>query len=307
MPLSRINSASIANSAISAADIADGTITAAKIISVANTQITGTLSVANTSITGNIISSQIAPNQVFYGNVDIGLALTSNNTNTLSVGGDIELQKTVTADGDSLGQVVFWNNTNAGAASGTSFVNDVARIKGVMDGTGNNSGGRLEFYTKADGQSNQKVMDMDGAGRITKPLQPAFSAFNNSNFIATSQTPLQFNVVDLNIGSHYNNSTYRFTAPIAGRYFFAVAASFYLNGNAREINLSIRKNGTVYASGDAFIAGVQSNNTHTTANVIVLMELAASDYVDAAWTNASASVNFYAADKRGIFSGYLLG
>jgi len=59
MPLSRINSASIANSAISAADIADGTITAAKIISVANTQITGTLSVANTSITGNIISSQI--------------------------------------------------------------------------------------------------------------------------------------------------------------------------------------------------------------------------------------------------------
>jgi hypothetical protein len=65
MPLSRINSASIANSAISAADIADGTITAAKIISVANTQITGNIvssqitSVANTQITGNIISSQI--------------------------------------------------------------------------------------------------------------------------------------------------------------------------------------------------------------------------------------------------------
>jgi hypothetical protein len=58
MPLSRINSASIANSAISAADIADGTITAAKIISVANTQITGNIvssqitSVANTQITG---------------------------------------------------------------------------------------------------------------------------------------------------------------------------------------------------------------------------------------------------------------
>ena len=49
MPLSRITSASIDNSAISAADIADGTITAAKIISVANTQ-----------ITGNIVSSQIA-------------------------------------------------------------------------------------------------------------------------------------------------------------------------------------------------------------------------------------------------------
>ena len=53
MPLSRITSASIDNSAISAADIADGTITAAKIISVANTQ-----------ITGNIVSSQIAPSIV---------------------------------------------------------------------------------------------------------------------------------------------------------------------------------------------------------------------------------------------------
>ena len=65
MPLSRITSASIANSAISAADIADGTITAVKIISVANTQITGNIvssqitSVANTQITGNITAAQI--------------------------------------------------------------------------------------------------------------------------------------------------------------------------------------------------------------------------------------------------------
>lgn len=65
MPLSRINSASIANSAVAAADIADGTITAAKIISVANTQITGNIvssqitSVANTQISGNITAAQI--------------------------------------------------------------------------------------------------------------------------------------------------------------------------------------------------------------------------------------------------------
>lgn len=307
MPLSRINSASIANNAVAAADIADGTITAAKIISIANTQITGTLSVANTSITGNIASSQIAPNQVFYGNVDIGLALTSNNTNTLSVGGDIELQKTVTTDGDSLGQVVFWNNTNAGAASGTSFVNDVARIKGVMDGTGNNSGGRLEFYTKADGQSSQKIMDINGSGYITKPYQPAFSAYHGNGFNGTSQSPLQLTLTDFNIGSHYNTSTYRFTAPIAGRYLFTVGSAFYLNGNAREINIHIRKNGSNYASGDTFIAGVQSNNTHTSSHIILVMELAASDYVDASWTNSSASVNLYTSDKRVYFTGYLLG
>ena len=65
MPLSRINSASIANSAVAAADIADGTITAAKIVSIANTQITGNIvssqitSVANTQISGNITAAQI--------------------------------------------------------------------------------------------------------------------------------------------------------------------------------------------------------------------------------------------------------
>jgi hypothetical protein len=59
MPISRINTNSIANNTIQGADLLDASITAAKIISVANTQITGTLSVANTSITGNIISSQI--------------------------------------------------------------------------------------------------------------------------------------------------------------------------------------------------------------------------------------------------------
>jgi len=68
MPLSRINSASIANSAVIAADIADGTITAAKIISIANTQITGNIissqitSVANTQLTGTITGSQISSN-----------------------------------------------------------------------------------------------------------------------------------------------------------------------------------------------------------------------------------------------------
>ena len=66
MPLSRINSASIANNAVAAADIADGTITAAKIVSIANTQITGNItaaqitSVANTQLTGNITAAQLA-------------------------------------------------------------------------------------------------------------------------------------------------------------------------------------------------------------------------------------------------------
>ena len=69
MPLSRINSAAIANNAIAAVDIADGTITAAKIVSVANTQ-----------VTGNIISSQIAPNQTLNGDLTVSGNTTVNGT-----------------------------------------------------------------------------------------------------------------------------------------------------------------------------------------------------------------------------------
>ena len=66
MPLSRITSASIANSAISAADIADGTITAVKIISVANTQITGNIvSSQITSVGGSQITANTIANSAF--------------------------------------------------------------------------------------------------------------------------------------------------------------------------------------------------------------------------------------------------
>jgi hypothetical protein len=302
MPLSRINSASIANSAISAADIADGTITAAKIISVANTQITGTLSVANTSITGNIASSQIAPNQVFYGNVDIGLALTSNNTNTLSVGGDIELQKTVTADGDSLGQVVFWNNTNAGVASGTSFVNDVARIKGVMDGTGNNSGGRLEFYTKADAASSQKVMDMDGAGRITMPYQSSFLAAANFAVVTyAAGAKIIFDTIGHNTGNNFNTTTGRFTAPVTGVYLFSISMWVQAASNP-QIILRVNNAEQRFATDVTLLA---SSGASGNQGYAVIIKLTANDYVEPFTRIDSAGGDLYG--RHSHFSGHLLG
>jgi len=64
-------------SSVTATEIADGSVTNVKIVSVANTKISGNIvssqitSVANTQITGNVISSQIEPNQTFYGNVSV--------------------------------------------------------------------------------------------------------------------------------------------------------------------------------------------------------------------------------------------
>jgi hypothetical protein len=107
MALSKITAGSIADGTVVAADIADGsitgpklgatainannivdgTITNAKIDTVANTKISGNitndqiLSVANTKITGNITSSQIAPSQTFYGNTSLTGLLDLSATN----------------------------------------------------------------------------------------------------------------------------------------------------------------------------------------------------------------------------------
>ena len=60
MPISRINTNSIANNSINASNLLDA--------SIISTQIT---SVANTQITGNVISSQIAPNLTLNGNTTV--------------------------------------------------------------------------------------------------------------------------------------------------------------------------------------------------------------------------------------------
>jgi hypothetical protein len=80
-------------SSVTATEIADGAITNAKIVSVANTKITGNIvssqitSVANTQITGNITSSQITSNPTFYGNVSV--TGTSTLTGNVSIANEL--------------------------------------------------------------------------------------------------------------------------------------------------------------------------------------------------------------------------
>jgi len=58
-------------------------------------------------------------------------------------------------------------------------------------------------------------------GIVQHPSQPSFYAYPSVGSVATptsSWTTLAFNTTGWNTGNHYNTSTYRFTAPISGKY-----------------------------------------------------------------------------------------
>ena len=104
------------------------------------------------------------------------------------------------------------------------------------------TGSALALYTGPSGSSTER-MRIDSAGRVTMPYQPAFNVSTSNTWTGPGTIP--FNTANLNRGGHFNTSTYKFTAPIAGVYFFhyhnnhdtgnsggssALYADFYKNG-----------------------------------------------------------------------------
>ena len=79
-------------------------------------------------------------------------------------------------------------------------------------------------------QSSGRRLSIDSNGYVTKPNHPSFLAGRTEgNYTATIGT-FPFNVARVNVGNHYSTSTYKFTAPVAGVYYF-FAQVYYNNGN----------------------------------------------------------------------------
>jgi len=87
---------------------------------------------------------------------------------------------------------------------------------------------------------------IDSSGRVTKPYQPCFQASGNQGTTYTAQV-VPFNVSLTNNGNYYSTSTYRFTAPVAGHYFFTLHAIMGPDENLSAA-LHIRRNGTIVAT-----------------------------------------------------------
>ena len=142
-------------------------------------------------------------------------------------------------------------------------------------------------------------------GCITTPGQPAFLAWRNqATWSVSAQATFAFNQTAFNIGSHYNTSNYRFTAPITGTYQFnfnsIVSASNVSNGG-----VYFYKNGAVLNYGGMIHWSVEFSNTRWhNVSYSPVAYLNANDYIEV--RNGSVTANYHG-NHWSQFAGYLVG
>ncbi len=152
-----------------------------------------------------------------------------------------------------------------------------------------------------NGTTWSENMKVDTLGRVIKANQPAFSSYCMTNETTAIGAAAPFTAVRYNIGGHFNTSTRRFTAPVAGRYLFTHGTNcngiasgsgmyfgFYVNGN--------RVSGWFYTT---------SNGNWMLMAGSVVLNLNAGDYVFVA---PGVAMHWdYGSDAWGNFDGYFLG
>lgn len=142
-------------------------------------------------------------------------------------------------------------------------------------------------------------------GEIRSPNSPAFFAKCNTSSYSTT-SPIQFTSVDVNIGSCYDSSTYRFTAPLAATYYFVATAYINAGNTANDggyIRFHVNGGGTQYSY--AGPGSSASPNGHLTLTLTKVITLSANDYIDVRFI-AYGTGTYYAGTGETTFAGYLL-
>lgn len=194
--------------------------------------------------------------------------------------------------------------SNAGAATLELFTNYPGGGVGTYIQSYNRSGAAYvsTAYDAADHSfriSGTERARLDTAGRFTVPNQPAFHV-THSNGTSTTGTIVWTNVV-FNTGNNYNTSNGRFTAPVAGVYYFCFH-TLIQNAPGGEARTAIYKNGAGYG-GLRFIT-IKPANSWWSLIAYGTVYLSTNEYVTAEIEQTPGAL--YSDANYNHFSGYLV-
>jgi hypothetical protein len=149
-------------------------------------------------------------------------------------------------------------------------------------------------------------INVDSAGRIFYPNRPHFWVYSNasSSGSAVGAFTTQFNTTVVNVGGHYNTSTGRFTAPVAGTYWFG---GKILQRGVGVAEITLYKNGVnVIGRSLAYTNGGGTGGHHGDMNLSYYLSMAANDYCQfGVSTVAGAGSDYYYGEGLAHFMGHL--
>ena len=145
---------------------------------------------------------------------------------------------------------------------------------------------------------------VDSAGRVAFPNIPAFMLVNptsisgnsGANKVTTWSASYGY---CFNNGGHFDLTNQRFTAPIAGRYFFS--AQLMPSGDANVKYLVPAVNGT--RAPTLVLPYLSGGSTRATIDFSIILNLSVGDYVEVQAYAATGS----SFDNSGYFCGHLVG
>jgi hypothetical protein len=269
------------------------------------------------------LASAYAPNYLknatFTTTTTAGVPLTAQGVTSQSG----NLQEWKNSSGTTLSSVDSSGNIRAakiglgGLSPNASFALDsTGRFKLRSDGSNSSgawitdSAGTETAFFGASGTSSSDPIgvyhngawrfQVNSSGKISMPHQPVFWAYKTAT--QSSLGDVVYDVAQTNIGSHYNSSTGRFTAPVAGTYLFF---SNTIGANtASTTRLYFKKNNVFFPTSATQHRTANTSNFSTASEYTFIFTLAAGDYVN---LYLSESTLYGEGNPYSIFGGYLIG